>query len=232
MKLAIIGDFRPDNLTHTGTDLALQQAAQKAGIPLDPEWIPTDKINERFDGIVTDYDGFLIAPGSPYADMKAVLRIIRYARENSKPTLGTCGGFQHMVIEFARNVLRIADAEHAEHDPYASRLVINPLSCNLKGDPLEITITEEDTLVFRVCGTHRLTGRYYCNFGLNTDYQQQIDDTGFRVVGIDATKEARILELEGHPFYVATLFIPQMNSTADRPHPLITAFLRAGNQRR
>jgi CTP synthase (UTP-ammonia lyase) len=230
MKLAIIGDYKPGNSTHTGTDEALRQAAKLADILLDFAWIPTEEIDKNFNKIVALYDAFLIAPGSPYNDMKAVLRIIQYTRLNGRPTLGTCGGFQHMIIEFARNVLHIEDAEHAEHDPYASKLVINPLSCNLKGNPLEIKITDEQSAVARIIGSPVLTEQYYCNFGLNRDYQKQIDDAGFRIVGTDATNEARILELEGHPFYIATLFIPQMNSSPDAPHPLITAFLRAGNR--
>lgn len=230
MKLAIIGDFKPDNSTHTATNEALEHAADHAGISLDFVWIPTEEIDKNFNKIVALYDAFLIAPGSPYNDMKAVLRIIQYTRVNGRPTLGTCGGFQHMIIEFARNVLHIEEAEHAEQDPYASKLVINPLSCNLKGDPLEITITDEQSAVSRICGSHTLKEKYYCNFGLNTDYQNQIHEAGFRVVGIDATNEARILELEGHPFYIATLFIPQMNSSARGPHALITAFLKAGDR--
>jgi CTP synthase (UTP-ammonia lyase) len=230
MKLAIIGDFKADNPTHTATNEALDHAAAYADISLDVVWIPTEQIDKNFNKIVAVYDAFLIAPGSPYNDMKAVLRIIQYTRVNGRPTLGTCGGFQHMIIEFARNVLHIDDAEHAEHDPYASKLVINPLSCNLKGDPLEITITDDQSAVFHICGANKLVEKYYCNFGLNTDYQQQIDDAGFKVVGADATNEARILELEGHPFYIATLFIPQMNSSADAPHALIVAFLKAGDR--
>lgn len=230
MKLAIIGDFKPDNSTHTGTNQALQHAAQYAGISLDFKWIPTDNIDGIFNEIIAVYDAFLIAPGSPYKDMKAVLRIIQYARMHGRPVLGTCGGFQHMVIEFARNVLHIEDAEHAENDPYASKLVINPLSCNLKGDPLEITITDDNSLVFQICGSYTLVEKYYCNFGLNTDYQNEINAAGFRIVGTDATNEVRILELEAHPYFIATLFIPQMNSSPDAPHPLITAFLKAGNR--
>ena len=69
--------------------------------------------------------------------------------------------------------------------------------------------------------------QYYCNFGLNPELQALIDDGGLRVVGVDQNGEARILELAEHAFYVATLFVPQLTSTEEQPHPLIAAYLRA-----
>lgn len=75
----------------------------------------------------------LISPGSPYVSTAGSIAGIQWARENDVPLLGTCGGFQHVVIEFARNVLGIRDAEHAETSPDASELVVVPLACSLVG---------------------------------------------------------------------------------------------------
>ena len=227
MKLAIIGDFNPANGTHIATDDALAHSANLLSISPEIRWVPTETILDDFDNIAAYYDSFLISPGSPYRDMNAVLEIIRYARTNNKPVLGTCGGFQHMAIEFARNVLHIDDAEHAETSPYASRLIVSPLTCNLKGDPLEITITDEDSQTWRIYNSRKIAERYYCNFGLNPEYQEDLNKAGFRIVASDATNEARILELRGHRFFIATLFVPQTGSTAQAPHKLITAFLSA-----
>src|ERR1700709_642337 len=131
MKLAIIGDFNPENKTHIATDEAIGHAKKYLNIDIKAEWVATETVIENFASVTENYRGFLISPGSPYKSMVDVLEIIKYTRTNSIPTLGTCGGFQHMVIEFARNVLNIQDAEHAETNPYASNLVINPLSCSL-----------------------------------------------------------------------------------------------------
>jgi CTP synthase (UTP-ammonia lyase) len=141
--------------------------------------------------------------------------------------LGTCGGFQHMIIEFARNVLDIKDAEHAETNPYASKLVINPLTCSLKGQTLEIEIIQKESLVYSIFNTSTITENYYCNFGLNPEYQQQIHQAGFSMVASDKHKEARIVELKGHPFFIGTLFVPQANSSVEKPHPIVTALLNA-----
>ena len=134
MRLGIIGDYNANIPSHVATNNAFDHI--KADF--EYEWVDTERIEPEFAQITQSYNGFLISPGSPYKSMRGVLKIIEYARVNNIPTLGTCGGFQHMVIEFARNVLNITDAEHAETNPYASRLVINPLSCSLKGQTLQI----------------------------------------------------------------------------------------------
>jgi CTP synthase (UTP-ammonia lyase) len=226
MKLAIIGDYNDNFRPHQATNEAIKHSIEKYKIKLDFEWLSTDTIESNFEHIISAYNGFWIAPGSPYKSMTGALKIIQYTRENNIPTIGTCGGFQHMVIEFARNVLGITDAEHAEYDPYSSKLVVNPLSCSLAGQTLEIELTEKLSKTFRIFGTDKIKEKYYCNFGLNPEYQNQLDDKGFRIVGTDNQNEARILELENHLFFIATLFVPQDNSTEENPHKLVTAFLK------
>ena len=226
MKLAIIGDYNDNFRPHQSTNEAIKHSIEKYNIELDYEWISTDAIESEFEKIISTYSGFWIAPGSPYKSMTGALKIIRHARENNIPTLGTCGGFQHMVIEFARNVLGITDAEHAEYDPYSSKLVVNTLSCSLVGQTLEIELTDKSSKAFNIFGTEKINEKYYCNFGLNPEYQNQLNDNGFRIVGTDNLKEARILELENHLFFIATLFVPQDNSTKANPHNLVTEFLK------
>lgn len=226
MKLAIIGDYNDNFRPHQATNEAIKHSLEKYSIKLDFEWLSTDTIENNFDHIISAYNGFWIAPGSPYKSMTGALKIIHHTRENNIPTIGTCGGFQHMVIEFAKNVLGIADAEHAEYDPYSSKLVVNPLSCSVAGQTLEIELTDKLSKTFQIFGTDKINEKYYCNFGLNPEYQNQLDDNGFRIVGTDNLKEARILELENHLFFIATLFVPQDNSTEDNPHKLVTTFLK------
>jgi len=230
IKLGIMGDFDASNATHVATNEALDHAAQYLKVQLTYEWVNTERIEPEFDTISRCYHGLLIAPGSPYKSMSGVLTIIQYARINKIPVLGTCGGFQHMVIEFARNILGIQDAEHAETNPYASRLVINPLTCSLKGQTLEIEIIKKPSLAYSIFNADAITENYYCNFGLNPEYQQQIDQAGFTITGSDKHKEARIMELQDHPFYLATLFVPQVNSSYEKPHPIIVALLTALEQ--
>ena len=231
IKLGIMGDFDASNPTHIANNEAFDHAAKQFAKPFQYEWVATERIEPAFETIISSYNGFLIAPGSPYKSMSGVLKIIEYARTHQIPTLGTCGGFQHMIIEFARNVLKITDAEHAETNPYASKLVINPLTCSLKGQVLEIEIIDEGSLVYSIFNTGTITENYYCNFGLNPEYQQQIHQAGFSMVASDKHKEARIVELKGHPFFIGTLFVPQVNSSFEKPHPIVTALLNAMEKR-
>jgi CTP synthase (UTP-ammonia lyase) len=225
MKLAIIGDFNSSFRPHVATNEAIEHSIQNLGIQVEANWVSTDYIIDNFNSIINTYNGFWIAPGSPYKSMTGALEIINYARINGIPTLGTCGGFQHMVIEFARNILNIKDAEHAEYDPYASKLVVNPLSCSMAGQTLEIQLNDKTSKTFKIFGTEKIYEKYYCNFGLNPEYQDKLNDNGFKIVGTDDLKEARILELINHPFFIATLFVPQDNSIQGNPHKLINAFL-------
>lgn len=227
MNLAIIGDYNDNFRPHKATNEAIAHSINKYDFKLRTKWISTDRIESNFEEIVSTFDGFWIAPGSPYKSMSGALEIIKFARTNNIPTLGTCGGFQHMVIEFARNVLEIKDAEHAEYDPYASKLVVNPLSCSLAGQTLEIEITDKNSKTFKVFQSEQILEKYYCNFGLNPAYQDLLHSNGFKIVGTDKHKEARILELDNHQFFIATLFVPQDNSRTDRPHKLVTDFLEA-----
>jgi len=158
--------------------------------------------------------------------MNQTLWAIRQARENGVPCLGTCGGFQHIILEYARNVLGFADAQHAEYDPYASRLFISRLACSLVGREMELRL-QPDSQVARLYGMVQTRECYYCNFGVAPEAVELIKAGPLSVVGSDAEGEVRVIELPGHPFFIGTLFVPQTLSTPEKPHPLVTAFLES-----
>lgn len=226
IRVGIIGDFDPNFRPHTATDEALGHAAGAAGLAVDVEWLPTPPLDQRAAETVQPFDALWCAPGSPYQSLTGAVKAIRLAREEGWPFIGTCGGFQHVVIEYARNVLGFDDAQHAEYDPYASNLFISELTCSLAGQQMQVEIKPESK-VRGFYGTGEAAEQYYCNFGLNPEHQTLIDEGGLRVVGVDQDGEARILELPEHAFYVATLFVPQLTSSDEQPHPLIVAYLRA-----
>jgi len=90
---------------------------------------------------LAEFSGFWIASGSPYKSTSGALSVIRMARDHGIPLLGTCGGFQNLILEYARNVLGFADAEHEETEPEASQLFISGLSCSLVGRTLRIQLS-------------------------------------------------------------------------------------------
>jgi CTP synthase (UTP-ammonia lyase) len=158
--------------------------------------------------------------------MSGALSAIRMAREQQIPLLGTCGGFQHIILEYARNVLGFAEAEHAETDPQASQLFISQLTCSLVGRTMSISL-RPDSLVARSYGRTKIQEQYRCNFGVNPEYEDVLRSRSLRVVGSDDEGVVRVVELAGHPFFVGTLFVPQLISMTSAPHPLISEFIKA-----
>lgn len=222
-NLLILGEYSPDFPPHRATDAAIQHSLALTGSKLHARWVSTVIADE---GVLANSDGIWIAPGSPYRDLGRTLEAIRWAREMGVPCLGTCGGFQHMILEYARHFLGYTDAEHAEYDPEASRLFISKLACSLAGREMTLNL-EAGSQVAGIYGEIQVREHYYCNFGVAPDAVPLLKTGPLRIVGSDAEGEARVVELPGHPFFVGTLFVPQSRSTADLPHPLINAFVRA-----
>jgi CTP synthase (UTP-ammonia lyase) len=227
INIGIIGDFNPDNQTHVKTDTALGHAGRLVGRDLKVNWLPTLELEQpSSERLLQSYDGLWCSPGSPYRSMEGALNAIRFARERGVPFIGTCGGFQHTVIEYARNILGYADAEHEESSPYASNFFITRLVCSVFDKTLAVKI-KPGSRTRQFIGKDEIAEYYYCNFGLNPECKDAIDAGGLKVTGSDPDGEARIIELPEHPFFVATLFLPQQSSTAASPHQLIVAFLEA-----
>jgi CTP synthase (UTP-ammonia lyase) len=224
--IAIVADFNCASKSHLATNDAIAHCASALGKPIEPQWISTAALAAP-DGLkrLEGFRGIWIGPGSPYQSMEGALSAIRMARERGIPLLGTCGGFQHIILEYARNVLGFTDADHEESSPQASRLFISRLACSLAGREMTITL-EPDSMLGRIYGRKSVQGEYLCNFGVNPEYVPTLRKSALKVVASDTEGEIRAVELEGHPFFLGTLFLPQHRSTPAQPHPLVTAFVR------
>ncbi len=221
-KLAIIGEHNPKAPSHVATDAAIKHANQTLGLRVQADWVSTEAITPE---LLASYQGVWMAPGGPYKNLEKGLRVIRWAREKGVPCLGTCGGFQHIILEYARNVLGYKDAAHAEYAPDASQLFIAPLTCSLAGREMLLTF-KPDSKVAAIYGALTATENYYCNFGVNPEFSALFEQGPLRPTGADAEGDMRVVELVGHPFFMGTLFVPQMRSTEESPHPIIMAFLK------
>jgi len=156
--------------------------------------------------------------------MEGALHAIRYARENRVPFLGTCGGFQHAAIEYARNVLGIGEADHAESNPDASVKIIAPLSCSLVGAKGRIFF-KSNSRIQTMYNDLSATEGYHCNYGLNPEYRSILDDGKLMTTAVDDQGDVRAVELADHPFFIATLYQPELSALDGRAHPLIKAFV-------
>ena len=225
VRIAVLGEYQADRVTHPATTAATGHAAACLGLQAQVEWVGTDAIEGRGD-VLAGYDGIWMAPGSPYRSLTGALEAITAARTGGIPLLGTCGGFQHIVLEYARSVLGVPGAGHAEYSPDGDDLFITALSCSLAGRPFAVRLTPA-TKAARAYGTESAEERYYCNFGLNPKVIADLRSAGLVTSGTDADGEVRIVELSEHPFFVGTLFVPQVSSAPGRPHPLVVAFVVA-----
>jgi CTP synthase (UTP-ammonia lyase) len=118
------------------------------------------------------------------------------------------------------------DAEHEESAPKASNLVISKLHCSLVGLSQKVKI-RPGTLACKIYQNEEVTEQFRCNYGLNPKYADKLSQGGLQIIGTDRNGEARIVELPGHRFFMATLFLPQLSSTPEAPHPVILAYLKA-----
>ena len=134
-----------------------------------------------------------------------------------------------MLVEYARNVLGAQGAEHAETSPDADDLVVTALSCSLWGQEHPVTFVP-GTRASELYGTESALEDYFCSYGLSPEYRPRLEASGLRVSGVDEEGEPRIVELEGHPFFVATLFCFQTRSREGEPHPLVAGFAEAARQ--
>ena len=233
-RLALIGDFNPDVVAHRAIPPALNLANQATGCAVTWDWIGSDTITDAPRQLAA-YAGVWCVPASPYRNMDGALAAIRFARETKRPFLGTCGGFQHALIEFARNVANLTAADHAEtaqgtcHSigdiPREPELVITPLACSLVGQHENILFTPGSQM-HRIFSGQTSREAYHCNYGVNALYRARLEAAGLRFSGFDREMQIRALELPSHPFFLGTLFQPERSALAGRSHPLIEAFVR------
>ncbi|KKM67792.1 hypothetical protein LCGC14_1467570 [marine sediment metagenome] len=223
LKLAVIGDFNPKSETHLATNKAILHSKALLKCELDSIWVHSVDATAE---IISQFDGFLIAPGGPFKNMENIIYSIQYARENDLPCLGTCGGFQHIMLEYARNILGLKSAQHEEYDPNSSELFITKLSCSLKGREMELDLVP-GSKVASLYGKKQVTEKYYCNFGVNPNYLEIIKNGPINIVGSDRKGEIRIVEYPDHAFIIGTLYVPQVQSINSTPHPLITGLVEA-----
>ena len=230
VRIALVGDCDPALRAHAAIPMALHLAADEMGCSIQPAWVATDSLTRTGAAARLEaFDAIWCAPGSPYRSMDGALRAIRFARENGRPFLGTCGGFQHAIIESFRNVAGLKDADHAESNPGAKMPVITRLACSLveRGGVIRL---QAGTRVAAAYRRHEVTESFNCNFGFDARYEEQLAQSGLKISGRDPAGEARVVELPNHPFFIATLFQPERSAFTARSHSLIKAFIEAAKR--
>jgi CTP synthase (UTP-ammonia lyase) len=225
-RIALVGDHDPAVVAHQGIPLALGLAATATDSRLDWEWLHTSTLVGDVPARLDAFDGVWCVPASPYADTAGALAAIRWARERGRPFLGTCGGFQHAMLDYAEAVWGVPAPGHAELDPSAVNPVIAPLTCGLVEQTGAIRF-EPGSRLGAIYGVGETIEGYHCSYGLNPSYAARLAGGPLRVAARDLDGDVRAVEVDGHPFFVATLYQPERSGLAGHRHPLIVAFVDA-----
>jgi CTP synthase (UTP-ammonia lyase) len=227
-RIALVGDRSEAVHAHVKIPRLIEALSLDGGSRVEIYWLHSASLTDA--AHLAGFDGIWAVPGSPYENTDGVLTAVGVARTSDIPFLGTCGGFQHMLLEFARNVCGLADAESTESSPDATCLLITPLECSLLGEEATVTI-KPGTRAAQLMGAGSSTERFFCRYGLNPEFQAIIEQNGMVLSGSDELGDARIAELPGHPFFIGTLFQPELSSDATWVHPVIAGFVSAARER-
>ncbi|GIE76033.1 hypothetical protein Aph02nite_19830 [Actinoplanes philippinensis] len=225
MKIALVGDRSPAVRAHHRIPDLLD--VMRDEVDIDIYWIPTP--DARDPAALHGFDGIWLVPGSPYRSPEGGITAARVARLGGVPFLGTCGGFQHALLEFARHECGFAAASHSEYaegeeeDPDS---LIVELACSLAGHAAAVEVTP-GSLLERLVGAPRTVERYHCSYGLAEAHLDLLTTNGMRFTGRDESGAVRAAELADHPFYLLTLFQPELAGDGTDPHPIIRGFVTA-----
>lgn len=199
------------------------------------EHLQAQEVEEKLKGL----DGILVAPGFGERGIEGKIDAIRYARENKIPFFGICLGMQMAVIEHARNVMGLADANSTEMNTACAHPVIGLMEdqkeVTHKGGTMRLGAWKCDLLpnsiVAEVYGDKTIEERHRHRFELNNEYKKALEDSGLKATGVNPdTGLVEIVENNDHPWFVGVQYHPEYKSTVLNPHPLFVAFISAALQ--
>jgi len=200
--------------------------------PIHSEYLNEDNIEFKLQHL----DGVLVAPGFGERGIEGKIDAVKYVRENNIPFLGICLGMQMAVIEFARNVLNLENANSIEMDDTTKHPVINLMESQKdvvnKGGTMRLGAWDcnisKDSIAYNVYGKTDIKERHRHRFEFNDDYKAQIETAGMKATGLNPeTGLVEIIEIPTHSWFVGVQYHPEYKSTVSNPHPLFVAFVAA-----
>lgn len=204
-------------------------------INVHSEFITEENVAEK----LADLDGLLVAPGFGSRGIEGKITAIKYARENGLPFFGICLGMQMAVVEFARNVLGLKDANSTEMAPETSHPVIDLMeaqkSITAKGGTMRLGAypceIKEGSLAYTIYGTKFISERHRHRWEFNNKYMKQYEDAGMIPSGKNPESGlVEIMEIPSHPYFIGVQYHPELKSTVERPAPLFVHFVKAAKE--
>ena len=240
IKIAVVGKYVKLKDAYYSVYEAIYHGGIINNVFIDIKIIESDEINESsVSNLLFDVDAILIPGGFGSRGIIGKLTAIRYAREHNIPFFGICLGFQCAIIEFARNVCGLSEANSIEFD-YDTQ---DPVICFLKNQSIDmqkggtmklgsfpISLNNNESIAFKAYNKKEINERHRHRYEFNRDYENMFIDNGFIMSGIASRNNevtVEIIELIKHPWFVACQFHPEFKSMPLKPHPLFNSFVNA-----
>lgn len=237
VKVALVGKYMQLQDSYLSVAESLRHGGYANGVKVEVGFIDSEGINdENVKSILGEYDGILVPGGFGNRGIQGKLAAIKYARENNVPFLGICLGMQMAVVEFAKNVLGIEDADSAEFNIHTKNQVIHIMETQKgvtsKGGTMRLGSypckIKKDTLAYEIYGEENIKERHRHRFEYNNDYKEKLEAAGLICSGTSPDGNlVEIVEYQKHPFFIAGQFHPEFKSRPDRPAPLFKALVKA-----
>ena len=240
VKIGLIGKYVELHDAYKSISEAFIHAGAANEVKVKTQWIHSEDLTlENIPRKMKDLDAILVAPGFGNRGTEGKVDAVRYARENKIPFLGICLGMQMAVIEYARNVLGIQDANSLEMDENCANPVINLMAdqkdVTEKGGTMRLGAWDckisEDSKVYAAYKSDLISERHRHRYEFNNEYLKQLTDAGLKVTGVNPkTGLVEIVEVEDHPWFVAVQYHPEYKNNVLNPHPLFVEFVDAALQ--
>ena len=237
VTIGLVGKYVELQDAYKSINEALFQAATYCDRKLDLRYIHSEKLNDaNADEKLGDLDGVIIAPGFGNRGIDGKFAALKWCREHDVPTFGICLGMQCMVIEFARNVLGLHEANSTEMDPSTPANVIDLMeeqkSISNLGGTMRLgaydCVLRPDSLAAKSYGREHVSERHRHRFEFNNDFRRQFEEAGMACVGENPdTKLVEVVELPGKRWFIGTQYHPEYSATVLSPHPLFLSFMKA-----
>ena len=240
VKIGLVGKYVELPDAYKSIMESLLQAATYHFRKLDLRLIHSEKLtDENVEEYLSGMDGILIAPGFGKRGVEGKFAALKYAREHDKPTLGICLGMQCMVIEYARNVLGLANANSTEFDTEAADKIIDLMeeqkTLTLMGGSMRLGAFDcrlkKDSIAYKAYQSEQISERHRHRYELNNEYKTLLESKGMKCTGINPeTGLVEVVEVAGLKWYLGVQYHPEYNSTVVKPNPLFMSFIEAATK--
>ena len=241
VKIAIVGKYIKLEDSYLSVVESIKHAAYANGVGVeigfvDSETVTEDNAKEK----LSKFNGIIVPGGFGNRGIEGKIQTVRYARENGVPFLGICLGMQMAVIEFARDVLNLKDADSLEFNEKTKNPVIhimeNQKNITKKGGTMRLgaypCILKKDSLASSLYKSEEISERHRHRYEFNNEYREKMEDKGMTFSGTSPDGQlVEIIELKEHPYFIASQFHPEFKSRPDRPQPLFAGLLNAAKKR-